>query len=111
MIKQIDVVNSKIIAEEDLIAQNFSRAVSQLKAQTDLMLDISAYLFSGNADEEHIAEVTAKFQDQVPTLFTDIIPKLQAIESCGNAENGAANLAQMITDYSLDPSTFVNRYK
>ena len=111
MLTSQDVVKTKIIAEEEQIARQFSAAVSQLKAQTDLMLAMSAYLFSGNADAEHLTDVTTKFQAQIPMLFTDIIPKLTAIESCGNAVDGPANLAAMITTYGLDPDTFTQRYK
>ncbi len=111
MITQNDVIKTKLIQDEENVARNFSSTVSKLKVETDLMLEICAYLFSGNADQDHINEITAKFQEQVPILFTDIIPKLQAIESCGSAENGATNLASMISTYGLNPSTFTDRYK
>lgn len=115
-ITQQKVMNG-LLAEEDQVNRQVANAISQLQSQTDLMLQISAFLFTDvNAatpiiDQEHIDSVTAKFQSQLVPLLTDILPKLQAIEACGNAQNGAANLASMITTYALDPATFPDRYK
>ena len=99
------------------VQRTVASSVSQLKAQTDLMAQITAYLFTeaqdpaSVVDAEYIQHVTAEFQAVLVPLLTDILPKLQAIEACGNAENGVANLASMITTYGLTPATFDARYK
>ena len=101
--------------------KNIQRAVassiSQLKTQTDLMAQISAYLFTelnnptGVVDAEYIQTVTAQFQAQLVPLLTDVLPKLQAIEACGTAGSEAENLAALIAAYGLTPATFDARYK
>tara|TARA_R110000782_G_scaffold221866_1_gene308996 strand:+ start:320 stop:661 length:342 start_codon:yes stop_codon:yes gene_type:complete len=111
MITQQEVLNGKIIAEQDRIASQTASIISQLKTQTDLILEMCAYLFSGNASADHIAAVTVKFQAQMPTLLGDILPKLQAIEACGNATDGEANLAAMLNTYNINPAVFTDRYK
>lgn len=105
-----------LLDDDKNINRAVSGAVSQLSANTDLMMAMAAYLFTeaGNANSdielEYIADVTARFQTQI-TALRELMVKLDAIEACGNAENGPANLAAMISTYSLDPSTFTDRYK
>ncbi|RDE25137.1 hypothetical protein DV711_06165 [Motiliproteus coralliicola] len=114
-----------LLEDDKEVNRNVANAVSQLKAQTDLMLGITAYLFTEVLDEnspvdvDHIANVSQRFQNQLVPLLTDILPKLQAIEACGaldadgnpDATARATNLANMVSTYSLDPATFDTRYK
>ena len=108
---------SGLLEDGKNVQRQMSGAISTLKAQTDLVAMITAYLFTevqdpaSVVDAEYIQHVTAEFQAVLVPLLTDILPKLQAIEACGNAENGAANLASMITAYGLTPATFDTRYK
>jgi hypothetical protein len=115
-ITQQKIING-LLEDGKNVQRTVASSISQLKSQTDLMAQISAYLFTelsnpdGVVDAEYIQTVTAQFQAQLVPLLTDILPKLQAIEACGNAENGAANVQAMITAYGLSPATFADRYK
>jgi hypothetical protein len=103
-----------LLEDEKQIQRQVSSAVSQLKVQTDLMAHIAAYLFTnpeGLVDSEYLVKVTAAFQEQLVPLLTEVLPKLQAIEACGNEADGAANLDTLITTYGLTPETFSTRYK
>lgn len=105
-----------LLEDDKNINRAISSAVSHLATNTDLMMQMAAYLFveAGNPDSdidlEYIVDVTTRFQAQI-TALRDVMVKLDAIEACGNAENGPANLQAMISTYSLDPATFTDRYK
>ena len=115
-ITQQKIING-LLDDGKNIQRTMASNVSSIKSMTDLMAQMSAYVFtevqdpSSVVDMEYIQSVTAEFQAVIAPLFTDIIPKLQAIEACGNAVDGQANLAAMITAYGLTPDTFANRYK
>ena len=103
-----------VLADGVSIQRNVASAISLLKAQTDLMAEAAAYLLTnpdGVVDSEYVAKVTSEFQEQLQPLLTDILPKLQAIESIGSSTNGPANLAAMISAYNLSPATFSYCYK
>jgi len=114
-ILQTKILNG-ILEDDKNINRAVASAVSQLNAQVDQMMALAAFLFVdvGSAEPitemEYIQNVTSRFQEQI-TALRDIGVKLDAIEACGNAENGPANLAVMIATYNLDPSTFTDRYK
>jgi hypothetical protein len=114
-ILQTKVLNG-ILEDDKNINRAVASAVSQLNAQVDHMMALAAFLFVdvGSAEPitemEYIVDVTTRFQAQI-TALRDVMVKLDAVEACGNADNGPANIAAMIATYSLDPSTFTNRYK
>lgn len=105
-----------LLEDDKNINRVVAGAVSQLAAQTDLMMAMAAYLFveAGNQNSdielEYIADVTDRFQVQI-TALRGLMVKLDAIEACGNAVDGPANLQAMISTYNLDPATFTDRYK
>lgn len=114
-ILQTKILNG-ILEDDKNINRSVAAAVSQLNAQVDHMMSLAAFLFVdvGSAEPitemEYIQNVTGRFQEQI-TALRDVMIKLDAIESCGNADNGPANVAAMIANYNLNPSTFTDRYK
>lgn len=107
---------SGILDDDKNINRAVASAVSQLNAQTDQMLHLAGFLFSDLSaqnpitEAEYIADVTTRFRAQIDALRA-IMVKLDTIQSCGDADNGPANLAKMIADYGLTPATFTDRYK
>lgn len=117
MTLSVRTTENGILEDERNIQRGVAGAVQQLSAQAELMLQLSAFLFDDYhnngatlADQEHLASVTQKFQQELSKLIP-IMAKFSDIESLGNAENGAANLASVITKHSIDVSKFTDRYK
>jgi len=102
-----------LLEDEKNLRRVIPQAVSQLDGSKALLLDVCAYFFTnpdGVVDPETVQRATAAFQAEFIKVKA-IAEVYAAIEACGNAENGPANLQAMITAYGLDPSTFANRYK
>lgn len=109
---------NRMVEEDQQIYRDVANAISTLNREADKMINMGAYLATNVSDPaspvdaEHMARVVARFQEQYALLLA-VVTKFADIDGIADADPtiAATNLSALITKYTCDTSTYLDRFK